>query len=412
MKYSVKYFLEKRKQEIEVFPVRLRVTYSKNRMEYYTGKRCKVKQWDVKAGRMKRNQVAPDGSTSTDFNNDLDAMKVAVDELFKIYEANKIIPSITQLRDELKQKLGKETKQEPEKEGFFDRFDQYIRDVNVGSGMRRHLKTTRNKVFAFDNNTTFNSVDSQYLTDFKNFLTKNQNLGKNTVVSQLRKFRAFFGWSVKKEWTSNYPFKNFQIGSESYGNPVFITMEERDRLYNAKIKDESLSKVRDVFVFQCMIGCRVGDLVKLKKSNIIDDFVEYIAGKTKDKRPRIVRIPLTEKAKTIINKYDLPNGRLLPFISEQKYNDYIKDLFKLKNVAINRMVTIADPKTRENKQVKICDIVSSHMARRTFIGNLHRKNVKNSVIASMSGHAENSRAFNRYYNIDKEDQKSAINTIE
>lgn len=411
MKYSVKFFLEKRKQENEVFPVRLRVTYSKNRMEYYTGKRCKAKQWDVKVGRMKRNQIAPDGFTSTDFNNDLDAIKVAVDELFKVYDANKIMPSTTKLRNELKQKLGRTEKQQ-EKEGFFDRFDQYIKDVPVSSGLKRHLKSTRKKVFTFNSKTTFDIVNSQYLTDFKRFLIKNQNLGKNTVISQLRRFRAFFGWAIKKGWTSNYPFKNFEIGSESFGDPVFLTMEERDMLFSANIKNESLSKVRDIFVFQCMIGCRVGDLVKLKKSNVIDGFVEYIAGKTKDNRPRIVRVPLTSKAKTIINKYELPDGRLLPFISAQKYNEYIKELFKLKNIAINRLVTVVDPKTRESKQVKLCDIASSHMARRTFIGNLHRKNIKNSVIASMSGHAENSRAFNRYFNIDKEDQKSAIKTIE
>lgn len=412
MKYSVKFFLEKRKQENDVFPIRLRVTYNKNRMEYYTGKRCKSSQWDIKSGRLKRNQIAPDGTTSTEFNNDLDEIKVAVDGLFKLYNAHNSVPAPSALRYELKKKLGKQIKTEPEHKGFFDRFDQYIEDTPVSKGRKKHIRTTYNKVRAFNPDTTFDTVSNQYLTDFKNYLIKSHNLANNTVVSELRRLRAFFSWAVKKGWTDTNPFKNFQIGAESFGDPVFITIKERDKLYNAEIDNESLARVRDIFVFQCMVGCRVSDLKKLTKSNIVDGCIEYIAAKTKDKRPRVARIPLTEKANTILAKYDLPDGKLLPFISEQKYNDYLKDLFRHKNVAINRIVTIVDPKTRRNKQVKISDIVSSHMARRVFIGNLHKKGVKNEIIASMSGHVQHSRAFSRYYNIDKEDQKSAIKMIE
>lgn len=412
MKYSVKFFLEKRKQESEVFPIRLRVTYSNNRMEYYSGKRCKTSQWNTKTGRLKRNQIAPDGSTTTTFNNDLDEIKVAVDGLFKLYDSVNQAPSPTVLRIDLKEKLGKAVKNKPDNDGFFERFDQYITDAPLSPGRKKHLKTTYNKVFAFNPKTTFSIVTAQYLTDFNNYLTKDHNLARNTVVSEIRRLRAFFGWSIKKEWTTNYPFKAFVIGSEYYGDPVFITIEERDKIFNAEIDNGSLAKVRDIFIFQCMIGCRVGDLVKLTKSNVVDDCIEYIAGKTKDKRPRLARIPLTEKAKAILAKYKLPEGKLLPFISEQKYNVYLKELFKHENVAINRIVTIADPKTRKSKQVKISDIATSHMARRVFVGNLYKKGIKNEIIASMSGHVENSKAFSRYYSIDKEDQKTAIKSIE
>ncbi len=412
MKHSIKFFLEKRKNESKVFPVRLRVTYSKKRMEYYTGKWCKVSQWDIETSRMKRNQIAPDGTTALDFNNDLDALKVTVAGLFKIYEVSGNYPEPSVLRDELKKKLNKKPTKEPDKTGFFDRFDQYIKDAPVSPGRRKHIRTTYNKVLSFKPNTTFETVSAQYLTDLKNHLVRSHHLGNNTIVSELSRFRAFFAWAVKKGWTINDPFKNFQIGTESFGDPIFITIEERDKLFNAEIENESLARVRDIFVFQCMVGCRVSDLTKLKKSNIVDGCIEYIAGKTKDQKPRVARVPLTEKALAILARYDFPDGRLLPFISDQKYNKYLKDLFKHENVKITRMVTIADPKTRLSKQVPICDIASSHMARRVFVGILHKRGVKNEIIASMSGHVENSKAFSRYYNIDKEDQKTAIKLIE
>jgi len=412
MNYSIKFYPEKRNGKTDNVPVRLSVTYPSNRMEYYTGKRCNVLQWDIKTSRMKKNQIAPDGSTSSNFNTDLDEIKVIIDSLFKIYNATNVNPTPDQLRNDLKTKLGKEIKKEPEKICFFDRFDQYIRDAPLSPGRKKHLKTTLNKVKSFNPGTTFNNLDVQYLTDFQNYLIDKCKLGKNTCISELRRLRAFYGYANKHGWTVHYPFKSFEIGAETFGDPVYITVEERDKLYNAIIEDETLARVRDIFVFQCLVGCRVGDLTRLKKSNIIDGCIEYIASKTRDDKTRVARIPLTEKARAILAKYDLPGGAILPFFSDQKYNEYIKQLFKLDSVKLTRIVTVADPKTRMNVQKPICDIASSHMARRVFVGGLHRKGIKNETIASMSGHVENSKAFSRYYNIDKEDQKEAMKAIE
>jgi len=295
---------------------------------------------------------------------------------------------------------------------FFDRFKQYIEDAPVSAGRKKHLWTTYNKSKSFKPETTLENLDVQYLTDFQNFLLGDCNLSKNTVISELRRLRAFYGYAIKHGWTYNYPFKSFSIGAESFGDPIFITVEERDKLFNATIESDRLSRVRDLFVFQCLIGCRVGDLIKLKKSNIVNGCVEYIAAKTKDEKTRVARIPLTSKAKEILSRYNLENGDLLPYITDQKYNEYIKELFKLKGIEINRIVTIADPKTRQSKQISIAEVASSHMARRVFVGSLHRKGVKNEIIASMSGHTKDSKAFSRYYNIEQQDQEVAMKLIE
>jgi site-specific recombinase XerD len=222
--------------------------------------------------------------------------------------------------------------------------------------------------------------------------------------------RAFFGYANRMGWTANYPFKSFPIESEAYGDPFFITITERDKLYDADIKDQQLSQVRDIFIFQCCIGCRYGDLVTLKHSNIIDGCIEYIAGKTKDHKPRIARIPLTKKANAIIARYNLPNGDLLPYLTIFQFDKLLKVLFKDQD--LKRMVTVLDPRTRTSIQKSISAVASSHMARRVFIGGLYRAGVKNEIIASMSGHVENSKAFSRYYSIEKSDQQSAISLIE
>ena len=77
---------------------------------------------------------------------------------------------------------------------------------------------------------------------------------------------------------------------------------------------------RDIFIFQCLTGCRVGDLVQLKKNNIQDKVLTYIANKTANKNPRTVQVPLSRQAMMLVEKYDyLPGEKLFPFISPQKY---------------------------------------------------------------------------------------------
>ena len=220
--------------------------------------------------------------------------------------------------------------------------------------------------------------------------------------------KSFWRYCVKMGYTTNNPFLRFEIEPEVYGNPIYITKEERDTLYYLHIPDEGLRKTRDIFVFQCLIGCRVGDLIRLKKDNVVNGAIEYIPRKTKDERPAIARVPLCPKAQSIIDRYTTQEDeKLLPFISPQKYNDYIKELFKFAN--ITRTVTRLNPLTRQEERVSIADIASSHMARRTFIGILHRK-VKNEVIGSMSGHSANSKAFSRYYHIEDDTKRDAVNT--
>ena len=251
-----------------------------------------------------------------------------------------------------------------------------------------------------------NDLNLTHLERFRACLLTDKS--KNTAHGILSRLKAFYGYANKMGYTTNNPFLRFEIEPEVYGNPIYITKEERDTLYYLHIPDERLKKTRDIFVFQCLIGCRVGDLIRLKKDNVVNGAIEYIPRKTKDERPVIARVPLCPKAQSIIDRYTIPEDeKLLPFISPQKYNDYIKELFKFAN--ITRTVTRLNPLTRQEERVSIADIASSHMARRTFIGILHKK-VKNEVIGSMSGHSANSKAFSRYYHIEDDTKRDAVNT--
>ena len=126
----------------------------------------------------------------------------------------------------------------------------------------------------------------------------------------------------------------------------------------------------------------------------------------------VVRVPLNKRASTLINKYkgvDTQN-RLFPFVSLQSYNNYIKEIFLL--CGITRSVTVVDSVTGKEVQRPINEIASSHMARRSFVGNLYKKVKDPNLIASMSGHVEGSQAFTRYRDIDEDLKKEVIKLID
>ena len=150
----------------------------------------------------------------------------------------------------------------------------------------------------------------------------------------------------------------------------------------------------------------------LTPANIINGYVEYIASKTKADRSDVIRVPLTQRAKDILEKYkDVEkDGKILPFISSQKYNVAIKKIFK--TCGITRIVTVLNPTTGEEEQRPIDEIASSHLARRTFVGNLYKKVKDPNLVGALSGHKEGSRAFARYREIDDDLKKEMIGFIE
>ncbi len=238
-----------------------------------------------------------------------------------------------------------------------------------------------------------------------------QPRGQNTINDVFTKIRTFFLWAIDRGLTNNNPFKTFSIEECVYGTPIYITIEERNRLYKTNLKRHpKLAIQRDIFIFQCVIGCRVGDLYKMTRHNIIDGAIEYVAGKTKDNRPKTIRVPLNQIAQEILDRYKDCDGKLFPFISEQKYNVAIKRLFLA--TRLKRPVTIINPQTREAEIKPLYIIASSHLARRTFVGNLYKQVKDPSLVGSLSGHKEGSKAFARYRDIDEGMKKDLVKLLE
>ncbi len=238
-----------------------------------------------------------------------------------------------------------------------------------------------------------------------------QPRGRNTLLDCFSRIRTFFYWCNDNKKTANKPFDDFPLEECTYGTPYYITIEERNKIYATNLsRHPSLAIQRDIFVFQCLIGCRVGDLIKMTKGSIINGAIEYIPRKTKEGRPLTVRVPLNSVAQEIVARYkDCEGDKLLPFISEQKYNVAIKRIFMA--AGLKRMVTVVNPTTREEEKRVLYEIASSHLARRTFVGNLYKQVKDPNLVGSLSGHKEGSKAFARYREIDEQMKRELVDLL-
>ncbi|MGI6294051.1 MAG: site-specific integrase [Bacteroidales bacterium] len=362
---------------------------------------------------------------------------------------------------------------------FFDHFDDYLAVSQFSVSRRKHFLVLYRALqrYALYRNyeISFGTFNPAIIADFERFLRNEHTFffedkkasGKNTKQNganriPVKKYRAvfdkfpecripkqrgdnyikglliilrtFFLWANKTGKTNCNPFRERQIKDSVYGTPIFITDDERRQIYTTDLSyDKRLEQQRDIFIFQCLIGCRISDLYALRRSNVITErtskgdrkCISYIPRKTKDGHPVTVYVPLNETALAILKKYDYMKDEVLvdnryskkkqaqairekmpasnsdaplfPLIAQQRYNEYIKEVFRA--CGITREVSVINPTTGEVEQKSIADVASSHLARRTFIGNLYNKVQDPNLVGSLSGHKEGSRAFSRYRTI-------------
>lgn len=239
--------------------------------------------------------------------------------------------------------------------------------------------------------------------------------GRNTISSKFKKLRAVCAWAKKRGLMSFNPFDEYDIPSEVYGTPICLTTEELSRLERFEGLSPSLSVQRDIFLFQCHVGCRVSDLMKLTHSNIVMynevRCLQYIQSKLKTSRPITVRVPLDETASRLVDQYANADAeKLFPFISSVNYNEDIKDI--LEKAGIDRVVITQDPVSLDSVSRPIYEVASSHLARKTFASIMFNAVGSEMIVSSMTGHSSRSHSFKRYAFIEEETKLRALKSLE
>jgi integrase len=242
----------------------------------------------------------------------------------------------------------------------------------------------------------FDTIDLDFFYSYVNYLKHKQKLAVNTIAKDISIIKVFMGEAVDLEYTDNMKFRHKKFAfNEEETDSVYLTEQELAKLYALKITNQKLEEVRDLFIFGSWVGLRFSDFSNIKTENIIqiddDYFIKMITQKTKE----LVIIPCNPVVMEIFEKYaDRPN-KLPKTISNQKFNDYIKDVCKLAEF---------NEKGRVSSRPKemLADLVSSHTARRSFATNYYLQGFPNIDLMKITGH-KTERSFLKYIRVSKLD---------
>lgn len=295
--------------------------------------------------------------------------------------------------------------------GIFEYYEKYKNEAKVSDGRRRHYTADIKRLREYEKSKkkpiTFDNLD---IIDYNKYISEGRVA--NTVVTIMKRLKGFFSYCKMESIVKENPFDriNFaaKIGVEMYAEPVCMTRSELKKLYETKMPNELTNLVKDMFCLQAALGCRVSDFVRLKTDNIDNDLLTYFPSKTKEYANKVI-VPLSERAKIIISKYKgkAKNGLLMPFLHPNEYNEQLKPVFRI--AKLNRKVIQYNREKGIEEISELCELATSHLARRTFVDILCQAGEPIHVVASMSGHSENSKAFDRYRRRPEQLQKVAVN---
>ena len=406
MKYckngDVRFNLKKKKVNGEPFTRNLQIWMTYNfdgkRLRYYTGKRIDLNKWDESGQKVKSRYEG-----ATIINDFLKNMARFVEDKHTKQKINGKNVTVEYLRDELNKRDQKSTSD------FFSLFDHFIEISKPGrspltikkyNNVKNHLKNfEKERRFKID----FDSIDHNFYEKFNDYLIRDVKLTNNTISKIIKGLKTFLNYAFETGKNKNIEFKKFKVNQNKPKINV-LSWDELMKIYKGELKDKKLYKVRDMFCFACFTGLRFSDVQNLKPENVKNDSIHITTIKNK----KDLSIPLTNYSKEILSHYlDEEKAFIFPRISNQKMNDYIKDVGK--ELEINEKVQIIRFRGGERIQETFekHEIMTSHMARKTFITLALRLGMPSEVIMEISGHSDH-KVFERYYEIAEEQKKAEM----
>ena len=400
IKRNIIFSLENRKKNgmpiVENVPIRMRVIFLSNRVDFSTGYRIDFAKWDFDKQKVKNGCTNKLKQSASDINSDLQKYYSQIQNIFKVFETKNIVPTVELLKNEfnnLNNSNATDSKKTLEK-NFKIAFDEFNRENgrqnNWTKSTFQKFESVKVHLSDFKSDLTFEYFDEKGLNNYLLFLRDSKKMRNSTIIKQLGFLKWFLRWAYEKGYNHLNVFEKFKPKIKIVPKKViFLTTEELKQLreYEIPYSKQYLDRVRDVFLFCCYSSLRYSDVYNLKRSNIKKDHIEITTVKTGDS----LIIDLNDNTRAIISKYEnihFENDKVLPVISNQKMNDYLKELAEL--AGINEPVHethFVGAKRIETVSPKY-SLLGTHAGRRTFICYALSVGIPVQIIMKWTGHSD------------------------
>lgn len=390
---------QKRNEKTLVF---LLFWYDNKKLKYSTGIKILPKYWNPD---LQQARVVREFKEAEEINTTLKNCNSHVNNIYRKLKNDGIVPTNALLKEGLDIALLKASR--TDKKDFIAFVEQSIKSsIKRPNTIKHYNQTLRllkdysaraNKVLTFDD------INLNFYEDFTKYCLEKE-YSTNTIGGFIKHVKVFMNEAFDRKLTTNIEFKNkkFRTIEEETEN-IYLTIAEIEAIYNYDLtNNKRLDLVRDMFVLSCYTGLRYSDLVQLSNDNLIDKNTK-LKIKT-EKTGETVIIPLNRHIREILKKHGgLPDYS----ITNQKMNEYVKELAKL--VEINDKVVISSTKGGAKKETKFLkhDLVTVHTARRSFATNAYLMDVPSISIMKITGH-RTEKAFLKYIKISQEDNAKKL----
>ena len=403
IKRNIIFTLESRKKGgvliTENVPIRMRVNFASKRIEFTTGYRIDATKWDADKQRVKNGCSNKLKQSASEINASLLEYYTEIQSIFKRFEVEDVMPTPEQIKEAfnaLHKPVSEEPK--PKKEAlpcdFFQVFDDFVEDCgrqnNWTDSTFEKFAAVKNHLTNFREGLTFEFFDERGLNDYVGYLRDVKEMRNTTIGKQLSFLKWFLRWAFKKGVHQNNAYDSYKPKLKSTQKKIiFLTWDELNRLREFKIPSnkQALERVRDVFLFQCFTGLRYSDVFNLRRSDIKDDHIEVTTVKTSDS----LIIELNNHSKAILDKYKdvaFENDKVLPMITNQKMNDYLKELAEMAGIDEPVRQTYYRGNERIDEVTPKYALLGTHAGRRTFICNALALGIPPQVVMKWTGHSD------------------------
>lgn len=382
--FHILFFLYKSKINDKGFsPIFCRITFDNTRKQFSTGHFISEKNWNSQALRIK--------GVSTDakrINSSLDLIKHKIQKAYDEIVREKDLFYI----DDIYNRFSGNDK---EYKTLLQTFDYHNKKMKALVG-KDYVQATYDKFVVIQTHVSdfirhqYNKPDYplyelklNFLTDLDYYLKVVKNQNQNTINKVIERVKKVIKIAVGNGWLTSDPFMLYQK-KKYIKEVVFLTTSELKKLESYKFTQERLAAVRDCFIFSCYTGLAYNEAALLSDEHLqpAEDGLTWIE-MTRQKTQRPIMVPIVPQAMKILKKYDYPKqGLLLPVISNQKINSYLKEIGPI--VGINKVLT-------------------HHIARKTYASTVLMNNdIPVEIVSFLLGHSKTTTTEQHYAKVVKE----------
>ncbi len=371
-KISLHFYAKKTKANVAgLLPIYIRLTVDGQRLEFSSKKFIQKSKWSFEQSKMKGNSAE-----ARSINNYLDSIKSQIIDIQMALTHKRDVLNIENFRKYLFDESATQRMLLPIYRDHNNRIEGLIGNGYAHGTLERFKISLRHleefllwKLNAKD--IAIAEINFALITDFEFYLRSEKSCSNNTAVKYVRNFRKIVKICLSNDWLEKDPFVKYS-GKMKEVETEFLTEVEIKKIYLKKFPTERLELVRDIFVFCCYTGLAYVDVKGLRSEHIglgIDGQKWIFKNRQKtDTKSKIPLLPIPEE---LIAKYSnhpkcLNEDRVLPVLSNQKMNGYLKEIGDLSGI---------------KKEITF------HMARHTFATSITLSNgVPIESVSKMLGH--------------------------